>query len=275
MWIYYIVQLLLSYNLYITIGEMIFIKPFWIFGTVTFWMACGRQYLQSSKKQQGKIFISILLVMSVLFVPIESWVIQRNFEWEVMFQIPKSSNLVTHVTSLAILSQMISTVAGYKIGMYILESNGIKSLVKSSIASLSVFFVAIGLFYDTLFYAGSPEEYHRGVTKSFTEFFFTERFKEAYLIFGMVFAPPMYYLSISWNSGHSKVEKLLFIQNLYSIVLQLGFILNVVYIILWILGVLPISYGLNRLIITNCVYLATHFSYITPLLLSSTKERKD
>ena len=211
--------------------------------------------------------------MAVVFVPIESWIIQRNFDWETMFQVSYSSDLVPHVISFTILSQVLTTIVAYKIGLYILDVHGLKTLAKSSILSLSVFFTSIGLFHDTLLYAGSLEEYHSGVSKSFFEFFSTKRFEEAYVTFSLVFGPPMFYISISWNSGYTKQEKLSFIWCLFTMVIQLGFLINLVYMLLWISGAVPPSYDLNRLAITNGVYLASHFGYIAPLLLSSTKEK--
>lgn len=51
-----------------------------------------------------------------------------------------------------------------------------------------------GMFWDTLMYAGTYQEYHDGVPKTFVDFFYTDRFQDAYIIFFCIFGPPFYAL---------------------------------------------------------------------------------
>ena len=213
--------------------------------------------------------------MTIAFVPIESWVIQRHLEWETMFLLPDiTDSLASSIVSTAMFSQIVSILVGYKVGLHLLKSHGIQSLIRASIVTLSIFFTAIGLFYDTLLYPGTSEEYHRGDTATLAQFLISQRCRDAYITFSLVFGPPFFCLSLYWNSGYKKKEKFTFVLSLYKEVLQTGLMINMVYFIMWGLGAMPLSYGIYRLAVTNGVFFIAHFSYITPLLLCSTQKEE-
>ena len=240
------------------------------------WVACGRAHFSSHPNIWNPPYLSvILLVISSVFVPLETWIVLRNFEWETMFRLPPTPANISHVVTLANLSHVISTVVGYRISMCLLKRYGVKPLIRSSLSCFTLFFVAVGLFQDTLLYAGSRLEYHRGVSSTLSDFLRSSTFTDSYIIFTVVFGTPFLCLAVVWNSGYTSLEHRGFLNSLYVESKKQVVFVNLVLILLWLSGLLPSTFSLFRLGFINLLLIIAYLGLVTPLLFSSTKEPKE
>ena len=183
-----------------------------------------------------------------------------------------TSPLVPVVVSLACLSHVVTAVAAYYTGVSLLQAGRLDLVIKIAMCSFTVFFGCIGVFWDTLLYAGTYAQYHSGIRMSITDFLFTARFLDAYCFFSLTFGSAFFFLALSFNKGGSRDETCSFINTLYrEMWLQSGAVCGG-YGALWALGLLPGSWDLSRMLIAGVIILVCHFLIITPLKLCPTKE---
>ena len=253
--------------------RMLLLKPVWIYAVVSFWVSCARGHFSTLRNiWDSSYFSCIVVVMSSIFVPLETWIVLRNFEWDTMFGVSNHPHSVSVVLAAANLAHVLSAVVGCVFSVHILQSYGISALIRMSIGSFTLFFCSIGVFQDTLLYAGSSEEYHKGVPSTLFDFISSGTFHDSYLIFSLVFGPPFVGLSIVWNSGYTPQDRHNFISSLYTESWKQILFTNGAMVSLWMVGLLPQSFGLFCMGLINFLVISTHLCVITPLLLSRTKE---
>ena len=253
---------------------MLFLEPFWVYASVAFLVACGRRQLLEVDNIWGNpYFTKILVMIAGVFVPVENWILHKHTAWETTFLMENLSQ--SSIIALVSLLHIFSTLTGYWLSVYQLRNYGPDSVIKSSMWAFSIFFATQGMFYDTLLYSGSYQEFHAGVEKTFESFFFTERFHDAYIIFFLIFGPVFYYLAISWNSGSTKEESISFIKQLTREAVQNGVILTLGYFLACVLGMLPPKFGLWRMVYILVMHFICHLLVISPLLISSTKQSEE
>lgn len=246
----------------------------WIYAVVSFWVSCARSHFSALRNiWDSSYFSCIVVVMSTIFVPLETWIVLRNFEWDTIFRVSNQPETVSVVLAAANLAHVLSAVVGYIISVHILQSHGVSALIRSSIGCFTLFFCSIGVFQETLLYAGSSEEYHKGISLTLSDFISSGTFHDSYLIFSLVFGPPFIGLAVVWNSGYTPQDRGNFLTALYVESGKQVLVTNGSLISLWIAGLLPGGFCLSRLGLINFLIISTHLFVITPLLLSRTKER--
>ncbi|KAL5256440.1 hypothetical protein ACHWQZ_G011619 [Mnemiopsis leidyi] len=195
---------------------MLLLKPVWIYAVVSFWVSCARSHFSALRNiWDSSYFSCIVVVMSTIFVPLETWIVLRNFEWDTIFRVSNQPETVSVVLAAANLAHVLSAVVGYIISVHILQSHGISALIRSSIGCFTLFFCSIGVFQETLLYAGSSEEYHKGISLTLSDFISSGTFHDSYLIFSLVFGPPFIGLAVVWNSGYTPQDRGNFLTALY------------------------------------------------------------
>jgi len=252
---------------------MLLLKPLWVYGSVGFLVACGRRQLSKESEPWGnKFFTSIFLLIVMVSVPIENWVLLRHLVWEMLFIFEKPSESM--VTAASAFLQASTAVFSYWQNMRLLKQNGTDAVIRSSMITLSLFFAVQGLFYDSLMYSGTRAEYHEGVEKSFVSFFYTDRFKDAYVIYMLLFGPVFYYLAVTWNHGCTQQEKADFIEKLKKEVMVHAAVIYGTYITAFVFGLLPAIFGMERFMVLITAHLLPHALVIAPVYLCTTKEEQ-
>ena len=253
---------------------MLFLEPLWVYASVAFLVACARHHLLNVDKIWGNTYLtSILLMVCGVFTPIENWVLHRHTAWETTFTVRDVAS--NSALALAPLLHVVTALIGYRVSVYQLAHHGVTSVIKCSMWAFSIFFVIQGMFHDTLMYSGSYDEFHAGEEKDFLSFFFTEQFRDGYIMFFLMFGPVFYYLCISWSSGTTKEDKCSFIKNLAREAMVHGAVVCVGYLLASVSGVLPDKFGVWRTVYIFGMHFISHFLLITPLFLSSTKQRQE
>ena len=253
---------------------MLLLEPFWVYSSVALCVACGRKDLLKVEDIWGNRFFSGIMVMIAgVFVPVENWVLHRHAAWETTFIVRNLQD--STLIALASLLHILMALTGYWLSMHLLRKYGVDAVIKSTMWAFSVFFTSQGLFYDSLMYSGTYDEYHAGVEKTFVSFFYTDRFFDAYIIFFLLYGPVFYYLAISWNSGYSTEERNAFVWKLVNEVILHAAAIFGAYFFVCGAGVLPAKFGLYRLLPMVLMHFVSHGLVVLPLLLSSTKERED
>ena len=250
---------------------MLILEPVWVFATVGFCIACARRQMTHVTDIWGnRYFSAILVMMAAVFVPVENWILHKHTDWETTFMIRESSD--STLIALATLLHILVALASYRLSIYILHTFGDVILTKMSMWAFTIFFSSQGMFYDSLMYPGSYDEYHSGVRKSFWSFFLSDTFRDTYIVFFIYFGPVFYYLCISWNSGGTKEELCSFIKLLTDEVKLHVILISAFYLAFYILGWLPTGWGLWRLVFTAVSHVVPHVLLISPLRFCPTKE---
>ena len=245
-----------------------------MFASVGFCIACGRRQLVHVKDIWGnRYFSTILIMMAAVFVPVENWILHQQTGWETTFMFKETSD--STVIALATLLHILVALFSYWLSMFILHRFGPDMLIKMSMWAFTIFFVAQGMFYETLMYPGTYEEYHSGVPKTFWSFFLSDTFVEVYIVFFAFFGPAFYFVCITWNSGGTKEELRCFIRQLLDEILLHAAVIYGSYFSLCILGLLPKGWDLWRLIPIFVSHFIPHIFLIIPLCFCPTKEREE
>ena len=253
---------------------MLFLEPFWVYASTAFLVASGRRQLSAVENIWGNQYFTFILIMVAgVFVPMENWILHKHTAWETTFLLESLSD--SSIIALASLLHIFSTLTGYWLSVYQLRNYGPDAVIKSCMWAFSIFFSTQGMFYDTLLYSGTYEEFHNGTEKSFESFFSTERFKDAYIIFFLVFGPVFYFLAISWNSGCTKEEKSSFVKKLARQAFFNGLAIGGAYFLICGAGLLPPAFSMWRLIYILGMHTICSILVITPLLLCSTKQSEE
>ena len=251
---------------------MLVLEPFWVYASVSFCVTCGRRQLSRVESVWGNVYFSyILILITAVFAPVENWVLHRNTDWESSFLLEKISD--SSVIALASLIHILSALLSYSASMYLLRRHGQDAVLKSAIWSFSIFFLFQGLFYDSLMYSGTYDEFHAGIPKSYWSFFYSSRFFDAYIVFFLFYGPPFYGLAIFLNNGCTKAEHEDFLKKLKLEAVKDGSIICSVYVFLYILGILPDKFDLWRLVPMMTMHIIPHSLLLLPLHLCKTKEK--
>ena len=243
-----------------------------MYASVSFCVSCGRRQLLLVEHVWGNIyFSSILILIATVFAPVESWVLYRNTAWETSFVLENISD--SSVMALTSLVHIGSALLAYGASMYLLRSHGQGAVIKSAIWTFNLFFLLQGLFYDTLLYSGTYEEFHAAVIKSYWSFFTSSQFFDAYLVFFLFFGPPFYGLAIHLNNGCTESEHAEFIMKLKKEAVKDGLMIIGIYLFLYSVGAFPNKFGLWRLIPMFIMFVIPNTLLILPLYLCNTKEK--
>ena len=251
---------------------MLIAEPLWIFGSVGFCIACGRKQLSKVENFWMNEYLLVLMVKIVcFFIPIEIWVLYLHTDWETTFLIDKGSDWLPLLIALAIFIHLTSAMLAYWLNMHILRKHGYSYVAKLSLFGFGLFFSSQGIFYDTLMYSGSYDDFHTGVQKSFVSFLTTDRFRDAYIMFFVCFGPIFFFIALSWNETCSKDEKKQFSQLLWREALMQGIIFCLVYTIgVFALGagsMNPCRYTVLRLPVIILMYFVPILILILPFQL--------
>ena len=244
---------------------MLIAEPLWVFSSVGFCVACGRKQLSEVESLwRNKYFFVIMVKMLLFFIPVESWILYSHTDWETTFLLDKGSDLLPRFAILASFLHLAVAVFAYWLNMRLLRKYDSSIVVKLSLFGFGVFFASQGMFYDTLMYSGSYEEFHDGVHKSFLSFFMTERFRDAYIMFFVCFGPIFFYIALSWHQVCTPDERKEFIKLLWSEVLVQGTFLCFVYVLISIFGLVSERFTLSRLPIVAVMFFVPICTLILP-----------
>jgi hypothetical protein len=212
-------------------------------------------------------------MMAGVFVPVENWILHRHTDWETTFLMKESSD--STMIAMATLLHIVVTLVGYRLSMYILLQFGADALIRTTMLAFTLFFSTQGMFYESLMYPGTYDEFHGGVTRSFWSFFVSQTFVDSYIVFFVFFGPAFYYLCITWNNGCTSEELRCFVRQLAEEITLHGAIIIGGYCALLSLDLLPAGWGLWRLIPISLTHFVPHILLILPFYLCATKERKE
>ena len=247
---------------------MLITEPLWVFGSVGFCIACGRKQLSGVKNLwTNRYFLVMVAKILFFFIPFESWILFSHTEWETTFFLDKGSNLLPIVATLAVFMHVTVALLTYWLNMQLLRKYGPLIVVKLSILGFGLFFSTQGMFYDTLMYSGTYDEFHSGVTKSFLSFFLTERFRDAYILFFVCFGPVFFAVALSFNEVCSHDEKKQFVQILWREVAVQGTFICLVYVLIGLSGVASHNFSLYRLPAVIFMYFVPNSTLILPFHL--------
>ena len=91
-----------------TMFRMLVLKPIWIYASVSFLVGCGRSHVTSLHNiWASSLFSAIIVMISTIFVPLETWIVLRNFEWDTLFRVAKTPEMVSLVLSAANLCHVL------------------------------------------------------------------------------------------------------------------------------------------------------------------------
>ena len=105
---------------------MLLLKPFWIYGCVSFSVVCGSVQITTLPDIWSSRHLTLILTsIAAVFVPLEIWIGSRNFEWETMFLVPESAmsvvltlGSVCHVTNTLVVIAVFYTICFTPLCLY-------------------------------------------------------------------------------------------------------------------------------------------------------------
>ena len=106
---------------------MLLLKPFWIHGSVSFWVACGRQRITPTGWNMGTpLHMLTLFAISGVFIPVELWVITRNMSWESMFYLEDIhlNSTISTVVSMFSLVHVVVALGSYLLSVHLYQRYG-------------------------------------------------------------------------------------------------------------------------------------------------------
>lgn len=240
-------------------------EPLWVFGSVGFCVACGRKQLSLVENiWKNKYSLIILIMIVVFFIPIESWVLYCHTDWETTFILEKDSSHFPLCAGFAVMLHLSVAIFAYWLSIHVLTRYGSATVVRLSFLGFGLFFSSQGMFYDTLMYSGSFEEFHNGEEKSFLSFFLTGRFRDAYVLFFICFGSPFYCIILTLNQASTQIEKVNFIKILWNEIALQGSCFCAIYAIICSVGVLSDRYTLLRLPVVAIMYFIPHATLLLP-----------
>ena len=224
---------------------MLLLEPFWVFASASFCVACCRnKILECSDIWSNRYFTTLILLTTIFFTPFENWILIKHIEWETTFLVEDGPG--KSVIGFAAVLHIATLLCGYRFSIFMLQWFGPAALVRASIFSYTIFFSSQGVFCDTLLYSGTYAEYHAGVHKDMTSFFFTQRFIDAYVLFFLTFGPPFFYTAYCWHKECSEADRKWFGDLVVKESIVQGCAVCGIYFLLALFGFLPANHSCAR-----------------------------